>query len=136
MSFILRAPVPTLTTTSVLPDPKFDDSKAGRQSVEIKHAMDGSKRSYVKSSTRKKLNFTFLLSREKSLELEAFVQAYNRAQVQITTHRGEVWIGYFVSNPFEFSADARAGGWPGGEAVSITLTFEGTLQTAVGAGTC
>jgi hypothetical protein len=136
MSFLLQAPMPTLTTTSELPNPKFDDSVAGRTKVDIKYSMNGTKRSFVQSNDRGKLQFTFLLSRMKALELRAFVQAYYRAQLRITTHRGEVWHVYFAANPFEFTSDAKAGGWPGDESTSVTLVFEGTRQLSVPSGDC
>lgn len=136
MSFLLQAPLPSLTTTTALPSPEFDDSVASRSTVEVKHAMDGTKRTYVKSNDRAKLQYTFKLARMKALELRAFVQAYYRAKIRLTTHRGELWDVYFVTNPFEFSGEASAGGWPGNELYSISLTFEGTRISSVSPGDC
>ena len=32
--------------------------------------------------------------------------------------------GYLMNNPFEFSGDGRASGWPGDEAMTVILDFE------------
>lgn len=136
MTFILQAPVPSLTTTTQLPDPKFDDSIALQSTVDVKYAMDGTRRTYVKSTDRGKLSFTFLLTRMKALEVRAFVQSYYRAKLRITTHRGEVWDVYFATNPFDFSGDSRAAGSPGGEMSSVSLVFEGTRVSTVPSGNC
>lgn len=126
MSFQLAAPVPGIQTISVLPSPAFNDREAGRRTVESQRAMDGTLRTYVKSSERQKLSYTFNLTRMKALELRAFIRSYYRATIQITNHKGDVWHVKFVSDPFEFETVSRAGGQPGNERVSITLELEGT----------
>lgn len=123
---ILQAPLPLIQTVTILPNPEFNDSEAGRSTVQVLQAMDGTLYSYVKSNTRAKLNYTLNVTRMKALELRAFVSAYYRAGIQLTNHKGEVWNVRFTSNPFEFSGDSRATGQPGNEKMSITLEFEGT----------
>jgi hypothetical protein len=136
MSLILQAPLPGVTTSTVLPNPEFNDSEGRRIGLDVKRAMDGTKRSFVKSNARAKLQYSFRLSRMKALELRAFVQTYFRAGIRLTNHKDEVWEGNFISNPFEFETEARAGGWPGNEIVEITLELEATRTFAPSIPTC
>jgi hypothetical protein len=125
MSFLLRGPYPALTTTTLLPSPQWGDSKAITGTVVSMRAMDGTHYTYVKSRNgRKKLRWQFHLSRNKSLELREFINSYFSKPIEITDHDGAKWVGYLMNNPFEFTGDGRAAGWPGGEAMSITLDFE------------
>lgn len=126
MSLILRAPLPHIQTTSVFPSPKFGDGEAPRLSIDVKQSMNGTTYSYVKSSARSRLQYTLTLSRMKALELRDFIQAYYRAKVQLTNHKGEVWDGYFVSNPFEFNTDGKSS-QPGGANQAITIDFDGEI---------
>ncbi len=124
MSLILRAPVPGIVTTTVLPNPQFNDTQARKVELQIMRSMNGTRYTYVKSNDRQALSFTFLLTRKKALELRAFLVSYYRAKVQLTDHEGAIWEGYFTNNPFEFSTAGRANGWPGGEYCEITLQLE------------
>jgi hypothetical protein len=125
MSVLLQAPWPALETTSVLPNPQFNDIIAPKNSVVIRRAMDGTKRTYVKSNARCKLNYTFMLSRDKALEVRAFLLSYYRAQIQLVNHLNDHWVGYLLNNPFEFLASSRADGTPGGEMFEFAMEFEG-----------
>jgi len=126
MSFIIKAPFPSTRTTTLLPSPKFGDSKALTATVTSMRAIDGTLYTYVKSRNgRKKFNWTFELSRHKALELREFINSYYGALVQIIDHDGDEWIGYLRNNPFEFAGAGRAGdGWPGGETMTVILDFE------------
>ena len=117
----LEAPYPGVQTTSVLPSPLFSNAEFAKNEVSVKRAEDGTTYTYVKRQTRRKLQWTFRLTRAKGRELRAFLEAYFASKIKATDHDGEVWIGYFTNNPFEFDAVRR------GEQ-SITLEFEGELQ--------
>ena len=128
--FFLQAPYPALQTLTVLPSPKFSDSLALTDAVAVRRAMDGTRYTYVKTKGgRKKLKWEFLLTRNKGLELRAFIQSYFASQILITDHLGRTWIGYFMSNPFEFDTPERGypprQGWPVGEVQAISIEFEG-----------
>jgi hypothetical protein len=125
MSFILIAPLPDATTTTVLPNPRFNDIQGRRLQVDLKRSMNNVKRTYVKSSDRQATTYTFLLSRMKGLELREFVLAYQASKIRWVDHRGDVWEGYFTRNPFEFSGAGRAAGLPGREIVEVTIQMEG-----------
>ena len=94
--FTLEAPYPLLQTTTLLPDPKFSDAEALVASVTRKTAIDGTRYTYVKRKDgRRKLRWTFRLTRNKSLELRAFITSYFACQLRVTDHRNRVWVGNF-----------------------------------------
>lgn len=131
--FYFAAPYPLLQTTSVLPDPQFSDQEGLTVTVTRKTAMDGTRYTYVKRKNyRKKLKWSFRLSRNKSLELRAFIYAYFASQVKVTDHNERSWIGYFTSNPFEFDTSERSAPaispMPLGETVNIDIEFEAIEQ--------
>lgn len=126
MSFILKAPYPAVRTTTLLPSPKWGDSKALTATVLTMRAIDGTLYTYVKSRNgRKKFQWEFEISRHKALELREFINSYRGALIQVIDHDGDSWVGYLRNNPFEFTGAGRAGdGWPGRETMNITLEFE------------
>lgn len=126
MSLILQAPLPLLTTTTVLPSPEFNDSGARQHSMTVHRSIDGTKRTYVKSTARQKLLYTVNLTTLKAIELKAFIKAYYRAQIKLINHKDEVWFVNFTSNPFDFAVKGR--GEPGREIVQVTLELEGEQQ--------
>ena len=130
--FTLQAPYPLLQTTTILPDPKWSDSEAAMLSVSRKLAIDGTKYTYVKVKGRRKLSWPFRLTRNKALELRAFIQCYFAATIRATDYNGRVWLGNFVENPFEFDTAESAGPaiapLPQDEFVQIQIEFEGVLQ--------
>lgn len=125
MSFRLAAPYPAIEALSYLPNPELSDVRRPVQSVDIRRSMDNTRRTYVKTSNRWSFNYTFVLTRQKALELRAFIESYYLAPLVITDHRGVRWSVYFTSNPFEFNGAGRAADFPGEEYITIPLTFEG-----------
>ena len=130
--FRLEAPHPAVQTTSVLPNPEFGDSENLKASVSTKRAMDGTRYTYVKREGGRKFHWTFRLTRNKGLELRAFIQSYFASVVKVTDHTGRVWVGNFTSNPFEFDTPRRASPaiapMPRGESQVITIELEGEEQ--------
>jgi hypothetical protein len=131
--FTLQAPYPSLQTTTLLPNPQFSDQEGLTAAVTRKTAIDGTRYTYVKrKDNRRKLKWSFRLTRNKGLELRAFIYAYFASQVRITDHNNRVWVGNFTDNPFEFDTTERA--WPAiaplprGEVQVIELEFEGVEQ--------
>ena len=75
--FKSAAPYRLLQTTTLLPIPQFGDQEANLDTVSRKLAMDGTRYTYVKRrGGRRKLRWIFQLSRNKGLELRAFIQSY------------------------------------------------------------
>jgi hypothetical protein len=127
--FTIQAPYPLLNTTTVLPNPQFSDQEGTLHTMSRKLAMDGTRYTYVKKKDRKKLKWSFKMTRNKSLELRAFIFAYFANQIKVTDHNDRVWTGYLVNNPFEFDTPERGAPainpMPRGELVVIDLEFEG-----------
>lgn len=106
-------------TVTYLPNPEFGDSEAILSEVQRKRALDGTLFTYIKTTQRRKLIFQFNLTREKSLELNAFFQAYHSETILLTDHNDVTWTGKFTSNPFDFNSNGRD------EAQAIQFEFEG-----------
>ena len=131
--FQMQAPYPTLQTTTLLPSPQFSDQEALLDTVTRKLAMDGTRYAYVKRrGGRRKLKWTFQLSRNKGLELQAFIWSYFASKVMVVDHNGRVWVGNFTNNPFEFNTSDAArpaiAPMPRGELQQIDIEFEGVEQ--------
>jgi hypothetical protein len=131
--FIFEAPYPAIQTTSLLPNPQFSDQEGSLDTVTRKLAMDGTRYTYVKRRNgRRKMRWTFRLTRNKALEMREFLRSYFASSVRVTDHNERVWVGNFTSNPFEFEGSARAAPaiapLPRGEWVNIEVEFEGVEQ--------
>lgn len=130
MAFIIEAPFPGPITTHYLPNPQSGDSVNSVGSVEFKRSMNGKKYSYVKSrDQRKRLLWTFTLTKAKALELRAYFESYIGFKAKITDHMGKVYVGDFITNPFEFETVSRSTPSPGNDTLnSIQLEFQGFEQ--------
>jgi hypothetical protein len=124
----LEAPWPAPSVVTKLPDPQLSDVENHDQTVDRKRSMTNVVYSYAKDGGTGKLTYTFSLSRMKSLELQAFVETMIGQQIKMTNHKNEVWLVYIDNNPFEVSQARRAGGSPGNETDSVSLTFVGVKQ--------
>lgn len=123
--FTMRAPYPYVTTTTVMPSPRFSDSQALGAIVNRMRAMDGTLYTYVNSKNgRRVYNWTFELARNKALEVREFLDSYFSQQIQVTDHTDTTIVGYVKNNPFDFEGVGRASGFPGDETMSITIEFE------------
>ena len=131
--FEIAAPYPMLQTTTLLPDPQFSDQEGLAVTVSRKTAIDGTRYTYVKrKDDRRKLKWSFRLSRNKGLELRAFISSYFASKLKVIDHNRRIWVGNFTSNPFEFDTSGRAAPaivpMPRGEIVNIEIEFEGVEQ--------
>ena len=87
--------------------------------------MTGRKVTYVKPSERYVLTLPFQLTRMKSLELEAFLNAYQSAPIYIKLYDGSEWEGQLVGAPVQRQATGRIGNSTlvGKELIETTLTL-------------
>ena len=123
--FKIEAPYPGLQTTTILPSPEWGDSIAGPGALQILRSMNGKVQTYKKNKQdRRRLRWSFRLTRNKVLELKAFLKVYHASVVRLTDSDGIIRLGYLQTNPFEYSDGVRAGGVPGNEMQRITLEFE------------
>jgi hypothetical protein len=131
--FTIMAPYPSAAATVLLPNPQLGNSEGLAITMTRKVAIDGTIHTYIKRKQgRRVLKWTFKLTRNKALELRAFIQCYFASAVKITDHNSRVWVGNFTGNPFEFETVERSGPaispMPRGESVRIELQFEGVEQ--------
>ena len=120
MSIKLEAPYPGVTTITLLPNPKFNDSEGRTHSLQLNRTMAGNAYSYVKTTAeRSKLVMQFLLTRAKGLEFRAFLASYFSTQIKLTDHLGSIWVGKFTSNPFDLDTSSPQ------ESQNIQIEFEG-----------
>jgi hypothetical protein len=131
--FQLIAPYPLLQTTTLLPDPQFSDQEGLTVTLTRKTAMDGTRYTYIKRKNyRRKLRWSFVLTRNKGLELRAFIYSYFASKIKVVDHNERTWIGNFTSNPFEFDTPNRGAPaitpMPRGELQQIEIEFEGVEQ--------
>lgn len=105
-----------------LPNPEFDDSQSNGDTLTIYRSMTNQIYTYVKVQPFKKLNYSFTLTRLKSIELRRFLDSERANKIEIQNHKTEIWIGYLLTNPVQFTTVKRAE--PCGEQVEVTLDFE------------
>lgn len=123
MSTTFRAPWPNYKVTSILPNPEFGDSRASESTIIIKRTMTGRKLTYNQPSDRYTLTLPFQLTRMKSLELEAFLNAYQSAPIFVELYDGSQWEAKVVDIPINRRATERIGTstLTGKELVDVTL---------------
>lgn len=134
--FKISAPYPNVETLTLLPSPQLGDTESLTDTVSTKRAMNGTLYTYVKTKGgRRRLQWSFRLTRNKSLELRAFIQSYFASKIHILDHNNRTFVGNLTNNPFEFEAAERAypnmAPLPRGETVIITLDFEGVEMIPV-----
>ena len=135
MSMLLRGPLahpanPAVgpITSLILPNPDFGNTESQDISVDFKLSMNGTRYTYVKSSDRKLLTFTWSnLGRGKLIELQEFYKLYAGDHILLTDYREEIWDAIFNTSPLDFSIDTKSSnfGGPRPESGTITLEFLG-----------
>lgn len=129
MTLTLQAPHPRYLVTTQLPDPTFDNVRSPETEVHIKRSMLGRRIIYVTSSEQETLKLRFRLTRQKSLELEAFVTAYRAATWKLEfDHDNSTWTAKLIGSPVVRTATDRLGDNVefGSDEVEVTLTLSGT----------
>lgn len=127
---VLRAPYASAIEPSVgavtallLPNPELGDSEGQDLALNQRRAINGTRYSYVKTSSRKLLTFTWSnLGRGKLVEIQEFYKLYAGSHALLTDHRGDIWDVTFVNEP-SVTTNSRAA--PLTESGSITLEFIG-----------
>ena len=124
----ITAPWPESECRIYLPNPAYGDSESLTSEVNSKRAIDGTLYTYVKTKgQRRKLLFSFTMTRLKAIELSRFLNMYISKQLKIVDHLNRSWVGYITSNPVEFNTAKRGAVGGGGELVNTEIEFEGKL---------
>lgn len=116
---ILQAPHNLIQTTSIFPNAQLGDTLSPMGDMNLLRMMDGTTRTYIKSTDRLRLTYVLNLEREKAAELLEFYYAYNDQPVRLTNWLGEVWVVYFVEDSLDVQILKR------GERCSVQLVLEG-----------
>ncbi len=122
---LLQAPFELIQTSVIIPNPLLDDNQSLVSNLTLRRSMDNTVRTYVKKSPNSRLRYTFTLSRLKSLELEAFFDSYNGADIKMLNWKGEIWKVKLITNPVDFVQTRRAE--PNGDRTDVNVEFEGIL---------
>jgi hypothetical protein len=120
---MLQAPWGAIEQTVTLPSPELQDAENLVDTITINYAEDGTLYTYVKSQKERRLNYTFSLTRQKSLELQSFIDAWNSDAWKMLNWKGEIWKVKLVTNPIEFVPARR--GAPCGPTTEVSFTLEG-----------
>jgi hypothetical protein len=122
---LLQAPFSLIQTSVILPNPLLDDNESLVSDFTLRRTMSNVPYTYVKTTKNRRLRYTFTLNRMKALELEAFFDAYNGADIKMLNWKGEIWKVKLINNPIDFTQTRRAE--PGGDRTDVNLEFEGVL---------
>jgi hypothetical protein len=125
MATTLKAPWPNYKVASILPNPQFEDTRSTESTIIVKRTMTGALWTYAKPSDRYTLNLPFLLTRMKSLEVEAFLASYQAAPIWVELYDGSQWEAKLVQQPVIRKATERIGDSTliGKELIDVTLTL-------------
>jgi hypothetical protein len=110
-----------------LPGPIFGDVIGNLNNIIIQKSMNDTTYSYVKRTKTQKLQYNFVLSRRKGLELRKFIQNNCAKLITIIDWKGETWKAYLTTNPVQLEPKERwANCDPGdSEKINVGLEFEG-----------
>lgn len=122
---LLQAPFNLIQTSVILPNPLLDDNESLVSNLMLRRSMTNVPYTYVQTSKNRRLRYTFILNRMKALELEAFFDSYNGADIKMLNWKGEIWKVKLITNPVDFVQTRRAE--PGGDGTDVNLEFEGVL---------
>lgn len=107
-----------------LPPPEFNDKEGGTGRINIKRAMDGTRRVYKRNPPASKLTYDFVIDRLKAIELRQFILANNSSLVYMENWKGELWAVLMTNASFVLTEVARwNSSW--GNKSTVTLEFEG-----------
>ncbi len=120
MSVYLDGPYEASQARVMLPSPHLGDDFNPEIEVAIMNSMNGTVFSTIKTSERVHLNWEFLLSRQKSIELREFVDAYLNYDLKLIDWEDRVYKVKIVNLPIDFTNTRRNGD------VMVAVQFEGT----------
>lgn len=108
----------------VLPNPEFGDRESNVGAVKITRTITGGTFSYVKRSVNRKLKYKFHITQRKAFELRQFLLDFMATRLTMTNWKGEMWTGYFLSDPAEITSIARGEACIG-DLYEVELDFQG-----------
>lgn len=132
LSSSIPDPVPNgSSTTVILPNPIFSDSRALDVEVQYYQTINGTRYTYIRQNDGIKLVYTWeVLGRGKLLELEEFLQIYAGEIIQIIDHNSLIWDARLIPGSFSFTTSSlsKNAGGSRTESGDVTLEFIGCLK--------
>lgn len=119
----IQAPHPLCEAILTLPDPEFGDAEQLGHTVVPRRMMNNEVTTHVRRAPSKKFNFSFDLTRLKSLELVAFYELYHAGMWRIR-RTADTLVGYANMNPMQIAAVKRGATAAGNDVLLSTLEFE------------
>lgn len=133
MTMRIEAPFPKSHVTVVLPNPEFADAQGSQASVQIKRRMRpkagqnaGGAITYVQANDKRTLILRWFLTRQKDLELAAFLKIFHTANWKLILHDNSEWDAQLIGEPIRRRAVDRihdTNSSIGGESIELTMTF-------------
>lgn len=93
----------------LLPKPLLGNREQELDELIIQRAIDSTKYVYVRRNEKKKLNWTFQVKKNKCTEIVNFMKDNLSQAVTIKDWKGNIWYGYILTNPIEFTVSERFG---------------------------
>lgn len=122
----MMAPYGAPMMLTLLKNPELGNEESADVVVGHRKAMDGTRYSYVKTSDKVQLNWSWRhVDRGKLIEVEEFVRAFTGEEIQLVDWNGDVWRARLLTTPSDFEINVRSSPClPGNnEAGDFTLRF-------------
>jgi hypothetical protein len=107
----------------ILRPPLLGDSEATPGKIVLQRTISGGTFVYARRTNTRVLKYTFEMDSNKTLEMRRFMFDCLSDPIWLENWKGEIWVGYFMNNPFETTTKSRAA--PKGEWHSFEVEFEG-----------
>lgn len=130
---IFSAPHPNIQNTIVVPEPILNNQEQLLSERDYRIMMNKTVYSYVKRLSDSKFSYSFRLTRPKSIEVIAFVEAYIGLLWRIVDHHENEILAYCTSDPKTLTAVRGVGGscvidnYSMNEGLTLDLEFEGEM---------
>lgn len=128
---VLKAPYPNFTHAIVLPNPKFGDSETQIRELDIKRSINGTPYTYARVTNNQRLLYQIEITRQKSLELKAFIERYTGFAWELIDHKNQKYrvkyLSDFIMQNFKRIAYGVSDPFGSEEAVTIEIELEASL---------
>ena len=95
---VFKAPCPNFIHSIVLPNPKLGNSETRIRELDIKRTIDGTLYTYAKNTSNFRLVYQIEMTRQKSLELKAFISRYTGFTWEMINHKDVRYKVKFLSD--------------------------------------
>lgn len=75
-----------------LPNPEFNDSESNDNTLTLLRSRSGRIYTYINRQATNTLTYSFILTRNKSVELKKFFDSEKTNQIKLQNHKGEIWF--------------------------------------------